>query len=35
MLALFRDNRLRRLSEPLGEAGTVVPLGTVGLNIAL
>ncbi|WP_436804575.1 hypothetical protein [Sphingomonas sp. DT-51] len=35
MLALFRDDRLRQLSGPLGETGTVVPLATLGLNIAL
>lgn len=35
MLALFRDDRLRQLSGPLGETGTVVPLATLGFNIAL
>ena len=35
MLALFRDDRLRRLSGPLGETGTVVPLAMLGLSIAL
>ena len=35
MLALFRDDRLRRLSGPLGETGTVVPLATLSLNFSL
>jgi hypothetical protein len=35
MLALFRDDRLRRLSGPLGETGAVVPLATLSLNITL
>ena len=35
MLALFRDDRLRRLSGPRGETGAVVPLATLSLNIAL
>lgn len=35
MLALIRDDRLRRLSGPDGETGTVVPLGTLALSLAL
>lgn len=34
MLALIRDDRLRRLSGPLGETGTVVPLATIGVSLA-
>ncbi len=34
MVALIRDDRLRMLSGPKGETGTVVPLGTVMLTLA-
>ena len=33
-LALVRDDRLRALSAPYGETGTVVPLATIGLSWA-
>lgn len=34
LLALIRDDRLRRLSGPEGETSTVVPLGTLALSLA-
>lgn len=34
VLALIRDERLRRLSGPEGETGTVVPVATIGISLA-
>ena len=34
IVALIRDNRLRRLSAPYGETSTVVPLAMIGLSYA-